>query len=275
MSVSFFRTDAGKVVRATLDSCKRYCVDEFGREALSRLATSAEAALAWSELEKAALKVRAELQTDVMVIGLSTAHALYTATLQKSRNDVLKARAKAITLSKQLSKLIRSVAHLQVPYQDLLSDDQRRAMSRLLYGTFSTGLLNAHNPSEPTFRYPEAAEQSLEDESNFNVPADARAISTGDAYVICGLLLMSNLTLADQLERYIKQLEPLSIRVRTAHPKTKGNEVRLFCTAVFSGLSTNYGSRLPEVVTAIASVVFDRPIDVQTVRKWWQRHKDK
>lgn len=245
-----------------------YMANEQVFKALENLVNSETAKQAWRDL---LAKSSLELVLDVArSLGRRTINAYLDGADMKTAKEIKAASKKAEKLARELRGLMLNNSTLRFEGENLMSDYQRIALWRIRRGLIST----ATNPNYLSF-FPHDIERQL-DNDYAQSPDENENISTSDAYkVLAGMLNEGDSWFIDALENF-EALAKNSASYPPVLPRPNKELANVNQYSVSLGylFLEHYNSPCHEVVANFCSAVFERTIDTEIVKKWWQRKRD-
>lgn len=248
-------------VNGAVDSCR----SKMDYEALGRLLSHASAVRAWEMLF-------ARVKTDGLFIAIVAAVADLTARStvnpreRRTKAQIVAAAEKASSLARDLARLILENPSLRIEGAKLLHPRQIAARAWVLKGLQLSGL-----------QFTDDVEAKLQRIRFASADHHTSTMSTNIAHDILADETVSNIQFASRLIRFAyaaqgtAKLPPIS-----SHPTSKKLSQRLYSVAVCKLLNDQLGTPCVEIAANLADAVFNSgDTDGETVKKWWQRARDK
>ena len=260
--------------------------NEKTKQAIERLTKSEIAKAAWLRLAKKELLQSTESEEDGVddnkgifyvaeIIGWCVDDDIF-----HERWPIVK-QAKAKQLSKEALKHVSNLKNFLMAYpksfqmMGILPEGVDVALLRVNRGLGKLYLekLKQNETTEEIF--PDQIEQHL-NQLDIEHYSEIR-MTSAQAYSLLGsgYLKFGNQFLIDQLEILENHLIKHKVYAPLARPDKELASEHLFAIELCQTMQDFYGSPLHEIVADFTTAVFDKEIDAEAVKKWWQRSKSK
>ena len=238
-----------------------------GCDALIRLSQVEVAKASWRKLFKKKIKDDIGSFYDLARrIGEIAIIYPLDSSFKKTKTHIQKVGRRAADLAHDLLLLIEENRTLRNRGDALMHPAEQAAVRRLVSGV----TLSRSGP----YLFPPDIESELNKYQACDLP-EHRGLTT-----FAAANLLDNFLSSD--EAFLRQLKQFEANARKSiddnpivlHPGALNTDAQIFSVEVCRTIKDFYGSPNTEIVAAFATALFERDIDGETVKKWWQRKRD-